>query len=367
MTKRKALPPPPSRRTRPDQPAAAPQVTQAFAPPYPPGWFDRVMDRIDRLPGPYALWYGVFALVVFALITLAHVLSGMPAFGGDLGQRAYSAFMTAFPAFLAHSLNRTAGRAFAAFEPALRSPAEAPNLRYRLTTAPRWPSLAFSLGSAAYAVLLVFGAPEMGPYLESVFGPPWAVLFFGALSYFVNSHFAYRVIYQLRQVSRIYRGHALVRLSDLSPHFALSVLTSRAAIVSILVVSGYLIGYSQLGDPTLTVVILMPNLLLAGAAFALPLLGAHQLLEAERDRVRREATLRMEAALAELHQLVERGDYGRATAVKDAVTALDIELNRLAHIPTWPWNPGTPRGVAAAVFLPVAIWLIQFGLQRLLG
>ena len=347
-------------------PSARPSES-AFVPPYPPSWFDRVMDRIDRLPGPYALWYGVFALVVFALMTLALAVSGMPAFGGDLGQRAYNAFMTAFPAFLAHSLNRTAGRAFAAFEPALRTPAEAPNLRYRLTTAPPWPSLAFSLGAAAYAVLLIFGAPEMGLFLESIFGPRWAVLFFGALSYFVNSHFAYRVIFQLRQVSRIYRGHALVRLGDLGPHFALSVLTSRAAIAAIFVVTGYAIGSAQIGSVTLSLIILIPNLLLAGAAFVLPLLGAHQLLEAERDRVRREATLRMEAALAELHLIVERRTYGKAPAVKDAVTALDIELNRLAHIPTWPWNPGTPRGVLAAVFLPVIIWLIQFGLQRLLG
>ena len=75
----------------------------------------------------------------------------------------------------------------------------------------------------------------------------------------------------------------------------------------------------------------------------------------------------MEAALAELHERVERGDYRAAPAVKDAITALDIELTRLAHTPTWPWNPATPRGVAAAVFLPVFIWLVQYGLQRLLG
>ncbi len=325
------------------------------------------MALVDRLPGPFGLWYGVLALLVFGLITLALVISGMPAFGGDLGQRALASFMTAFPAFLSHALNRIAGRAFSAFEPALRSPAEAPDLRYRLTTAPAWPSLAISLGAAASAVFLVLGTPQMGPFLESISGPRWAGLFFSALAYFVNSHFAYRVIYQLRQVSRIYAGHARVRLGDLGPHFALSVFTSRAAIAGILVVTGYTISSAQIGSVTLSLLILIPNLLLAGAAFVLPLLGAHQLLEAERDRVRREATLRMEAALAALHLIVERRTYAKAPAVKDAVAALDIELTRLARVSTWPWTPGTPRGVAAAVFLPVFIWLVQYGLQRLLG
>ena len=74
----------------------------------------------------------------------------------------------------------------------------------------------------------------------------------------------------------------------------------------------------------------------------------------------------MEVARDKLHQLVERGKYAAAPAVKDAITALDLELTRPARIPTWPWNPGTPRGVLATVFLPIVIWLIQFGLGRLL-
>ena len=339
----------------------------ALIPPYPPSWFDQVMALIDRLPGPYGLWYAVFALVVFALITLGRALGGLPAFGGDLGQRAIGSFMTAFPAFLTHNLNRIARRAFTTFEPALRSPAEASDLRYRLITAPAVPSLAFSLGAAVYAVFLILAIPQMSPFLDTMYGPQWAAMVFGALSYFVNSHFAYRAVYQLRRVGRIYEGHALVRLGDLAPHFALSVFTSRAAIAAILVVTGYTIGVVQIGSVTLSLIVVIPNLLLAATAFVLPLVGAHESLEAERARARRTASLRMETAVAKLHTLVEGGQFAAVPPVKDAITALDIELNRLAHIPTWPWTPGTLRGVLAAIFLPVVIWLVQYGLQRLLG
>jgi hypothetical protein len=325
------------------------------------------MALIDRLPGSYAVWYGVFALLCFALVTLARLVAGMPPFGDDLGLLAFSSLMLGFPAFLLHSLNRTAAGAFTAFEPALQSPEEATLLRYRLTTAPAVPSFLFSLGSAAGALFLVVLSPETRSFMDATYGPAFAVFFFGPLAYFINSHGAYRIIYQLTQVSRIYDRHARVRLGDLGPHFALSHLTSRAAIASILIVSGYMVGFAQLGSLILSLAVLVPNLLLAGTAFVLPLRGAHRLLEAERYRVRREANQRMEAALSELHRVVERGEFASVPPVKDAITALDIELTRLARIPTWPWNPATPRGVLATVFLPVVIWLIQFGLGRLFG
>jgi len=91
------------------------------------------------------------------------------------------------------------------------------------------------------------GEPSAAPGTSGhELAPAFAVFFFGAMAYFINSHGAYRIIYQLTQVSRIYDRHARVRLGDLGPHFALSHLTSRAAIASILIVSGYMVGFAQL-------------------------------------------------------------------------------------------------------------------------
>ncbi len=339
---------------------------EPFVPPYSPSWFDRVMALIDRLPGGYGIWYGVFALLGFGLSALLRLAAGMPPFASNLTEPALGSFMLAFPAFLTHTLNRSADGAFADFEPALRAPQEAPLLRYRLTTAPAIPSLLSSLVGAGFGVLLVVVSPATRGFSEAMYGPALSVFFFAALAYFINSHFAYRLVYQLAQVSRIYAGHARVRLSDLAPHFALSRMTSRAAIAATLVVTGYMVGFAQVGDPTLAVAILLPNLALAVAAFVLPLTGAHRLLEAERNHWRREATQKLEAAVSELHQVIERGEFAAVPPVKDAISALDIELTRLARIPTWPWNPGTLRGVVATVFLPVAIWLVQFLLQQVL-
>ncbi len=351
------------RKTGPRRSAPPP----AFMPPYPPGWFDRLFAAVDRLPGPTWLWYALFAILIFLLISLARWAYGLAPFGGDLGFRAFSAVMFALPAFLAHDLNRVAVRSFDTFAPALSTPGEADRLRYQLTTAPAVPSLVFSLGGAVLGALLLQAAPEMGPILEEVFGPPAITLSFGALSWFVNSHFAYRVTYQLVWVSRIYARHARVDLSDLKPIFAFSGLASRAATASILVVTGYGIGWSPAGDLALSAAIVLPNLSLALAAFVLPLRAAHRLLVLARGERLREVGGQIDRATDSLHQAVASGRYRQVPPIKDALTALDLERIRFERLPTWPWAPGTLRGVAATVFLPIAIWLIQFGLGRMLG
>lgn len=76
--------------------------------------------------------------MVFMATSLGRSVSSLATFGGDLGQRAHNAIMPGFPAFLARSLNRTAGRAFGAFEPALRSAAEAPALVFVVVPPVSW-------------------------------------------------------------------------------------------------------------------------------------------------------------------------------------------------------------------------------------
>lgn len=50
-----------------------------------------------------------------------------------------------------------------------------------------------------------------------------------------------------------------------------------------------------------------------------------------------------------------------------AMASLEIERAALVRVPTWPWDPGTLRTVIAALLLPIIIWLIQYGLERLMG
>ena len=104
--------------------------------------------------------------------------------------------------------------------------------------------------------------------------------------------------------------------------------------------------------------------------FLLPLLGAHRLLEREKERVQSETVGRIEAVLAQMHSRVESGDYGdveSTTSMKNLLDSLIVERNLLQQVSTWPWNPETPRILATALILPILLLLISQIITRLFG
>lgn len=90
------------------------------------------------------------------------------------------------------------------------------------------------------------------------------------------------------------------------------------------------------------------------------------MLVREKERQLDQTAVRLKTGLADLHRRVDQGRLARMDDLHKAVATLEIERAALVRIPTWPWEPGTIRGLAAAVFLPIALWLIQFALQRVL-
>ena len=106
---------------------------------------------------------------------------------------------------------------------------------------------------------------------------------------------------------------------------------------------------------------------IAAATFLLPLAGIHRLLVAEKARRLADQSRRMLAAIEDLHHRMDQRRLRQMDDLYKAIASLDIEKTTLNKIPTWPWEPGSIRGVAAALVLPLAIWLIQNILTRWLG
>jgi hypothetical protein len=79
-----------------------------------------------------------------------------------------------------------------------------------------------------------------------------------------------------------------------------------------------------------------------------------------------EAATRAKLMASLLHERIDGRQLAGIDEVHKAITALEFENARLLKIPTWPWQPGTFRGLLAAVLLPLVLWIVQFGLQRLL-
>lgn len=354
-----------------------------FMAPYPPSWFDRLSSRLDRLHiSPYAMYLlsGIGLFVVFTLVQWRE--GGYPA--GEIRPfhvlfAAWSPFMLA----LTHYLDRLAAGAFERFHPALSAtPATSGELQYRLTTLPAGPAallsgglvLANSLWMLVDHWILRPGSKvsvlDLGPQLFQIAPTPLSISLVVATLlgvWWTTALFLYHTVHQLRVISRIYTRHTRIRLLHLGPLYAFSRVTQQTTIG--------IIGFFYVFSLTATGFLAQPALLLLGGilwaalgavTFAWPLLGVHHLLVAEKDRLLEENTSRLEAGIADLHAHMDRRNLKGMDDLSKALASLDLERNVIARIPTWPWEQGTLRGLLVALTVPIVVWAIQFGAERLL-
>ena len=238
---------------------------------------------------------------------------------------------------------------------------------YRMTTLPGRPTLLITVGLTLAS--LPFGMAEFSFIqtggLERV--PVLFILIIGSI-YLGGIGLFYHSLYQLREISRLYRDHVEVRLARVRPLHALSRVTGLTALGLIVLNYGWYIAQPGL-DPNNPVTIIESNFLflLALITFAWPLWGAHRLLGEAKEQGLADVARRREAVRMQLHQAVDGGHLDRVDPLHKVLGALEAENTELARVATWPWAPGTLRGLLGAVFLPVVLWLIQFGLGRLLG
>jgi hypothetical protein len=64
---------------------------------------------------------------------------------------------------------------------------------------------------------------------------------------------------------------------------------------------------------------------------------------------------------------VDAGELDQMNDLRVTMTNLEMELNTLKGIHTWPWQPETVRWLITALVLPLGLWLIQSVLQRVLA
>jgi hypothetical protein len=106
---------------------------------------------------------------------------------------------------------------------------------------------------------------------------------------------------------------------------------------------------------------------LAVLTFLLPLAGLHRRLADGKDLALAENSRRWQSSTTELYRRVDRRDWAGADRLNATLTALERGRTAIERVPTWPWRPETLRGLVAALLLPISIWLIQYGLQRMLA
>jgi hypothetical protein len=353
---------------QPKRPSRRAPGTTAFVPPYPPSFIDRFTDWVDRLPIAWWLFYVLLAAAWSGLVAVALWQAGVYAAVGFHPMQVWLPTLAAYLLGLIHGLDRVAAGAMQRFRPAFRGDeADFAAAVHRITTLPARPTLIFTIVSTALTIPL--GRYEMSQIqtggLELAPAVFLAVL---ALLYLVSYPFFYHIWHQLREIHRLHRDRADVHLGDIRPMYALSRVTSLTALG--LVINNYGWFLAQPGadlNNAVTIGETIFNFAIALVVFAWPLWGAHRLLAEAKETSLARLSARKESTRAKLHRAVDGDKLERVDPLHKALDALQAEVAELTRVATWPWAPGTLRNLMGAVLLPMALWLIQFSLQKLLG
>ena len=351
------------------------QVQTTIPIPYPPSWFDRLESWVERLPIPSWVFYLLIGFVFF-LASIAIQWTVEPAMIGKFSPLVtWLCFELGYVLALMHYLDHVAAQAMDKARPTLNgSPEEFASLRYQLTHLPAKGLLIIGIAFASLGALFIYMVISSMP-LESYTSQNISAhpLFIGYFTFiFIVTWFLYGIlifhtIRQLRLVSRIYAQHVHINLFALGPLYAFSQITARTAIGWLIIVLFWSIANPQSYNMFVGLVSGGGFILFAAITFLLPLLGIHNRLTQEKERLRADNDRRMQVAADDLYQQVDSREFQRMTALKDVLTALDIHAKTIHKIPTWPWDPETFRTLITALLLPIALFVIQFVLGKLLA
>jgi hypothetical protein len=342
-----------------------PSAIQSNYRPYPPSWIDRLILAIDYVQGPAWLFYLVGVLALTVLITLVLWIDGSVPFGS------YGSFQGIFPPFvfyflaLYHYLTRVGSRSLQEFRPLLEADeAEFARIEYELSTLPRglgWLAIGIALATEPPYFLggQAFGDREPNgalPYVVAVA----ATAFFGSTIFCL----IIRSLRQLRMVHRLHARATNISLLKLAPAHAFSGLTARTGIGIILLL---LLGFAYNPAAFQGGWLIAGYLIMAGPAifvFLVPVMGIRDRLSEEKKRVLDETSDLLQLANDKLDEKIRANDYTDLQGMETAIRALIRKREMLTQISTWPWNPGTIRGFASTLLLPIFLWLITRLLER---
>lgn len=338
-------------------------------------WVDRLMARLESLPGPPWLAY---ILLTLALALLGHVVRWMdgslPAGAFDVARLA-EAPMAFIMLALMHYLNRNARTAVSSFRPALEiTDSEVRRHQHEIATIPRSHArIATASGLGLAAVGVISNPASWGVTEPLTTGSLIHALLVASLVFVFGSVFMVHTVRQLRLVDRIHGIATNINLWHRLPVYSFSTLTAQTGIGIVFIIYYYVFLtytldlYGPVELSAFDAFFLAILILLAIASFVVPLHGMHRRLTREKRRLVAEADRRFERTLTRLHELVDSESLEGLDGLNKTFTSLLIERDALAKISTWPWRPETLRGFLSSIAIPIALWLVTNFLGQVLG
>jgi hypothetical protein len=192
----------------------------------------------------------------------------------------------------------------------------------------------------------------------------WFVILEGLIAFITGGVIYYHSIRQLQLVNRTVKQVKRFNLFHLDPVYAFSQLTARTGILWMLLLGLTLLAFPLDLASLLTIAMLAGQVVLALAAFVLPLRSVNQRLVSEKRSLLAANQQRIETTLTQLHQRIDQKDTGEIGQINDALAGLNTERDILAKISTLPFSTNTLRGFLSAIVLPIALLLVQISIQK---
>jgi hypothetical protein len=346
-------------------------------PPYKPSWVDRLTDYIERLPGSPWLVYLAVAVPLIAVFIAVQAWQGAYREEGFFALHIFVAVQPLYGLAAVHYLDRAAANGFHQFQSAMKGDeSRLDEALFKLTTLPARQTTIAGLVGALFAVisLLRLQDAEARAAWQSVAPTPVSLAIHDVnivIAWVGYGVWVYHALHQLRVIDWLYTSRAEIDPFHPEPLYALSGITSRTALFVLPVLYGwYLVTTGgTLSAPTSDPGFVFTVSFMLGLGlliFIWPHWGAHRrLVEAKMRALEGNAT-NYKVTLQELHRMVSARKLDEIDAWHKALAMLDMERLYLVRMATWPWSPGTFRNLLIGLIIPVLVWIVQFGLQRLI-
>jgi hypothetical protein len=277
-----------------------------------------------------------------------------------------AALLGAYGVALRNILDRTARRAFREFRPALGAEQDPVDLEPALVSVPDRVAIPAIAVAEVVVTIGYFSDPnEAAHILSRPFVEQAVVLSTNWLSIAIAGVLLVSIFRQLAAVSRLHRL-AVVDLFDPAPAHAFARLTSATAIGIMLVTAVVLADPAAASDTILFGLQAGILLVIAAAAFGLPLRGMHDRLAAEKAALLRAVNGRIKVTTGRLHAAVDADDRPAGVGLHDNLVSLIAERELIAKLSPWPWSASTIRGLGSALVVPIVVWAITRALERYL-
>lgn len=332
----------------------------------PASWVDRLVGLPVRLPGVALIWWvALFVLMTVVPASLLWVTGAQPV--GEIDSRLWvAALLAAYGLALKNVLDGTARRAFREFMPALGAEHDREDLESALVSVPDRVAIPALMAAEVLITIAYFSDPnEAAHILSRPFVEQAIILLTNWLSIAITGVLLVSILRQLSAVSKLHRL-AVVDLFDPGPAHAFARLTSATAIGIVLFTVLVLADPAAASDTILFAAQAGALLVIAVAAFGLPLRGMQGRLAAEKATLLRAVNGRIKVTAGRVHAAVDADERPAAAGLHDTLTSLIAERELITRLSTWPWSTSTIRGFASALVVPIVVWAITRVLERYL-